>query len=75
LITVPATAGQPTVLREFKDTALVELSRDGRLILASSVKTVKCGDGKRGCYNEILTVYDNASGKPVGELVSQEPPS
>lgn len=66
---------QPKVLKEFKDVALVELSHDGHLVLTSSLRPVKCIDGKNNCYSEVLTVYDSASGKVLGELISLKPSS
>jgi WD40 repeat protein len=75
LFTAAAAEDQPALIREFKDTALIELSHDGHLILTSRLRAVKCEDGKKGCYKEVLTVYDNASGKSLGELISQNPSS
>ncbi len=75
LATGIAGEAQPKVLKEFKNAALVELSRDGHLILTSSFRPVKCVNGKNSCLNEVLTVYDNTSGKILGELISLKPSS
>lgn len=62
---------QPKVVREFKDSALIDISRDGQWLLASSRQRVKCADGKDLCYDNILSVYDAATGKTIGELASK----
>ncbi len=75
LLAVGATAEpQPRVLREFKNVALIELSADGHWILAASFRRVDCSDTRSACNSEVLTVYDTASGKPVGELISPKSP-
>ncbi len=62
---------QPKLCAEFKDTALVDISRDGKWLLASSRRRIKCADGKDRCYNNVLTVYDAATGKAIAELASK----
>lgn len=62
---------QPKVAREFKDSALIDISGDAQWLLASSRRRVKCADGKDLCYGNILTVYDAATGKTIGELASK----
>ncbi|HEY4363302.1 MAG TPA: hypothetical protein VGN17_20205 [Bryobacteraceae bacterium] len=59
---------QPKVLRQFKNSSLVQLSPDGTFILTSSMRRAKCAEGKNSCGSEVLTVYERASGKSVGEL-------
>src|SRR5262245_47635748 len=66
---------QPPLVRTWKDRSLIDLSRDARWILTSSAKRLDCADGKNRCYAEALTVYDVASGKPVGEVFSRIPPA
>ena len=62
---------QPKVVREFKDSALIDISRDGKWLLMSSRRRVKCADGKDLCYGNILTVVDAATSKMIGELASK----
>lgn len=64
---------QPKVLRDFRDTALIELSPDGHSILTSNLRRVKCVDGKNSCFNQVLSVYDAATNKLIGQLISSKP--
>ena len=66
---------QARLMKEFKGAALVDVSRDERLILTRSRKRIQCDDGKRNCLTDFLTVYDNSTGKPIGVLVSPNLPS
>jgi hypothetical protein len=66
---------QPKVLREYKNVALIEFSGGGARMLTSSMKPVPCANGKTGCYNERLSVFDGANGKLIGEVIAQTAPS
>ncbi|HLK64076.1 MAG TPA: hypothetical protein VKU19_11585 [Bryobacteraceae bacterium] len=64
--------GGASLVRTYKDAALVEISADGRLMLArrNQRKASDCPESPPYCTADVLEVYETATGKSLGQLVS-----
>lgn len=73
VVSLAATEKGVTLLRTFRNAALVEISPDGQLILArlDRRRGTDCPNRKPYCFSEVLAVYDAKIGKSVGELVTK----
>ena len=65
--------GGPSLVRTYKDAALVEISADGRLMLTrrSPRKVTDCPDRRPYCSADVFEVYDAGNGRSLGQLVSK----
>jgi hypothetical protein len=65
--------GGVTLVRAYKDAALIEISADGRLMLArrDARKITDCPDRRPYCSADVLEVFETATGKSAGQLVSR----
>lgn len=51
---------------------MLDLSRDGKLILGLEVRKVECPAGLHSCTRDFLVVYDAATGRKLGERTGPE---
>src|ERR1022692_4201802 len=65
--------GGVSLVRAYKDAALIEISADGRLMLArrDARKITDCPDRRPYCSADVLEVFETATGKSAGQLVSR----
>jgi hypothetical protein len=65
--------GDVSLVRSYKDAALIEISDDGRLMLTqrNARKVTDCPDQRPSCSADVLEVYETANGKVLGQLISR----
>lgn len=73
IASLAAGENQPNLVREYKkdDAALIELSKDGKLILTRGARTTACQGKKGRCRVDVLTVYEALTGKQLAEYASK----
>jgi hypothetical protein len=65
--------GDASLVRTYRDAALIEISADGRLMLArsSARKVNNCPDQRPSCSADVLQAYETGTGESLGQLISR----
>jgi len=65
--------GDASLVRTYRDAALIEISAAGRLMLArrSARKVNNCPDQRPSCSADVLEAYETGTGKSLGQLISR----